>query len=270
VSVFLSRVGFAIFLALLCGDPTDGSAQDMPADEIMERNFLVSRVPQSTYRAQFKLENAAGQIRIRDVAVWSRLHDNGIDVSRLSRFMSPADIKGTATLVVENFQADDGIWLFLPAIGKVRRLAAANKRDSYVGTDLSYADIVGFHNVSWSNSITGDTACGDAQCWVIESMPKSDAVAQQTGYGRRVSHVRKTDFVADRGEFFDLKQQLIKTFQQSQIQHVASEPSRFQAMHLQVKNHKTGHTTTVELSDFKTDTPMNDSLFSPSGLESQN
>ncbi len=62
---------------------------------------------------------------------------------RLVRFSYPNDIKNTAFLVWEHPDADDERFLYLPALGRVRRIAGEEKQESFVGSDLSYEDIGG-------------------------------------------------------------------------------------------------------------------------------
>jgi hypothetical protein len=44
-----------------------------------------------------------------------------------------AYVRGTAILLVEQARADDDMWIYLPALKKVRRLVASNKKDSFAG-----------------------------------------------------------------------------------------------------------------------------------------
>ena len=55
----------------------------------------------------------------------------------LVRFTAPNDIKGTGFLVWEHDAVDDERFLWLPALGRVRRIAGSEKQESFVGSDLS-------------------------------------------------------------------------------------------------------------------------------------
>ena len=52
----------------------------------------------------------------------------------LTRFTYPNDIRGTSFLVWEHPAADDERFLYLPALGRVRRIAGAEKQESFVGS----------------------------------------------------------------------------------------------------------------------------------------
>jgi hypothetical protein len=135
-------------------------AAELDADEIMRRNFSVGKVVDSRAAVTMTLISEGGARRERSTETLSKLLPNGIDQKRLIRFLTPGDVKGTATLLVEHSAGDDDIWIYLPALHKVRRLVANNKKDSFVGTDFSYGDIIG-HKVEdwWSSRCRGPTRC---------------------------------------------------------------------------------------------------------------
>jgi len=61
----------------------------------------------------------------------------------LIRFTYPNDIRGTGFLVWEHPQGDDERFLYLPSLGRVRRIAGSEAQESFVGSDFSYEDISG-------------------------------------------------------------------------------------------------------------------------------
>ena len=61
----------------------------------------------------------------------------------LIRFAYPNDIKGTAFLVWESPSGDDERFLYLPSLGRVRRIAGSEAQESFVGSDFTYEDIGG-------------------------------------------------------------------------------------------------------------------------------
>jgi hypothetical protein len=61
----------------------------------------------------------------------------------LIRFTYPNDIRGTGFLVWKHPTAEDERFLFLPSLGRVRRIAGSEAQESFVGSDFSYEDISG-------------------------------------------------------------------------------------------------------------------------------
>jgi hypothetical protein len=232
----------------------------------MHKSLAATKVKDSLSQATFTLTNKDGATRVRQTTGATRLHANGIDNMRLVRFLSPADIKGTATLLLEHSGADDDMWVYLPALGKVRRLSASNKKDSFVGTDFSYGDVIGHQPQEWSHQIVREEAIDGAACYVIESTPMNDNVLKNTGYSKRVSWVRKDNFVLARADFMDVSGQPLKRIFFSNIQQVGST-GRWQPMLSEAENLQTGHRTRIQFEGFKADQNVALSLFTPKELE---
>jgi hypothetical protein len=61
----------------------------------------------------------------------------------LIRFTYPNDIRGTSLLVWKHPHGEDERFLYLPSLGRVRRIAGSEAQESFVGSDFSYEDIGG-------------------------------------------------------------------------------------------------------------------------------
>jgi hypothetical protein len=115
----------------------------------------------------------------------------------LIRFTYPNDIKGTAFLVWEHPEGQDERFLYLPALGRTRRIAGAEAQDSFVGSDFTYEDISGRELDDYTYAMVEQDATWTAPdgqrvpAWRIESRAK-DAQAR---FPRVVSTIRKDNFV---------------------------------------------------------------------------
>src|SRR5690606_38275237 len=58
-------------------------------------------------------------------------------------FTRPADVNKMGFLVWKKLDTDDDRWLYLPALDLVKRIAASDKRTSFVGSDFYYEDVSG-------------------------------------------------------------------------------------------------------------------------------
>jgi hypothetical protein len=105
----------------------------------------------SRFTMRMKLADRHGRIRERvlDVATLRGREAPGAAPGapdgdrRLIRFNYPNDIRGTSFLVWEHPSAEDERFLFLPSLGRVRRIAGSETQDSFVGSDFTYEDIGG-------------------------------------------------------------------------------------------------------------------------------
>jgi Outer membrane lipoprotein-sorting protein len=73
----------------------------------------------------------------------------------LIRFSYPNDIRGTGFLVWEHPNSDDERFLYLPSLGRVRRIAGAETQESFVGSDFTYEDIGGREFDDYSYAFAG-------------------------------------------------------------------------------------------------------------------
>lgn len=60
-------------------------------------------------------------------------------------FQSPPDDNRTTYLVWKHLKTDDDRWLYLPNLDLVKRVAATDKRTSFVGSHFFYEDVSGRH-----------------------------------------------------------------------------------------------------------------------------
>lgn len=244
VVIFVAAAGFLTYAKV-------AKAAGPTAEELMERNAAITRFLSSQGVANMLLENQDGAKRERQGLMLSKLQENGRDTKRMVRFDSPADIKGTATLLVENSGRDDDLWIFLPATKKVRRLSASNKRDSFAGTDFSYGDMMGYKTSDWKHVLLGEKMRDGIPHLVIESVPVSDSVKNETGYSKRTSWLRKDTLVTTFVDALDVNGQPYKQFVFSDHQPMDSARKQWQPMKARATNLQSKHVTTITYSDFK-------------------
>ncbi|MEP6622003.1 MAG: outer membrane lipoprotein-sorting protein [bacterium] len=248
--------------------PTRAVAAQAPdATAVMTRNFMVGRVVDSEQLSTITLINQGGQERVRRLLGWTKLQANGVDNRRIAQYESPADIAGTATLLVEHADADDDIWIYLPALRKVRRLVASNKKESFVGTDFSYGDVIGNRVKDWKYTFAGEETMDSQPCYVVDAVPASDVVRDQSGYSRQKHWIRKDNFVTVRTDFWDHSAQPLKRATYTEIRLVDSTRTRWVAMRLAAENLQTGHRTVVHFDRYKANVGVSDEYFTTRHLE---
>lgn len=90
---------------------------------------------------QFDLIDKEGRIRTRKVYQFRKPYygEGGMRYKNMVYFYEPSDLRGMSILVwkpVDETQADDN-WIYLPALRRVRRIAASQKMDAFGGTDMT-------------------------------------------------------------------------------------------------------------------------------------
>jgi uncharacterized protein len=247
--------------------PTSAQAQTINADELMQHSYQANRMDSSTSAATFRLVSSTGQERIRKTLGMTKLAADGQLNRRIIRFLAPADIRNTASLLMETSKGDDEIWVYLPALKKARRLASSNKKGSFFGTDLSYGDVVGHKPDAWKHRwIKTDTADGQA-CEVIESIPGNSTIADESGYSKRLSCISKQNHMPLKVEIFDLFGAPLKKILSRDLKLVDASRGKWQAMKLEAMNTQTGHSTTILMDRFDANQPIPEEMFSQRYIE---
>ena len=262
----------AAILFLVAGmslQPHDVYAAEPDLNQIMEKNFMVNKVVDSVSDATFTLINKTGQERVRKTFGTSKLQENGIDNMRMTRFMAPPDVKGTVSLLIEHADKDDDIWIYLPALKKVRRLVSSNKKDSFVGTDFSYADVIGYKVNEWNYTLLKEEVVDGQPCYVIEATPKNETVKRDTGSAKRTMWLRKDNLVTVKAEFLDESGEALKTLAFYDVQQVDAKRGKWQAMRLEANNVQTGHRTVIQFENFKVNQNVKDDFFTKRYMEKE-
>lgn len=240
---------------------------ELTAQEIMEKNFFVTKTKTLKSETTMVLTNNKGQTRERKSSTVSKLQANGIDSNLLVKFTTPADIKGTGFLQIEHSESDDDQWIYLPALKKSRRLVANNKKDSFVGSDFSYGDILlpkvnlYLHTLVRSENVDG------TDCYVIESLPKDDTVKRDSGYSKKTVWVRKDNFIEHKVEYYDVAGRLLKTQTTGDYKLIEPDTQRWIAQRREMTNHQTGHKTTITFSAVEGGLTLSDDLFTTRYIE---
>lgn len=258
---------FALAIGVLLR-PDSALAVGADADDIMSRSYQATRMDSSLSQSTFTLTNASGQERVRKTFAATRLQDDATHNRRVIRFLSPGDVRNTTTLIIEK-PAQDDVWVYLPTLKKARRLASSNNNRSFVGTDLTYGDLIGHKPQDWTHRLLREETLEGVATQVIESLPKSAEIASNTGYSKRISWVANDSFVAVRTELYDASQALQKTVLSSELKAVDTARQKYQPMLVKVSNHQTGHSTTVRMDSFEANVAVSDNYFTNGYLERQ-
>ena len=140
-----------------------------------------------------KVRDSAGRERSRSVR--SQRMDFPGGSKQLLLFEGPAEVRNTGLLSIDwddGAKADDQ-WLYLPALRKSTRIASGDKSGSFMGTDLSYADMTRQDVKSYDYAmIQASLPCGDDTCWLIESRPNNKKTRKETGYVKTHSWISKS------------------------------------------------------------------------------
>lgn len=239
-------------------------AQTQSAAALMEAAYQTTHLASARFRARLTITSATGSTRARTLEGVSKTNEGGSAVARLVRVAAPADMRGVGTLTVERRNSPDDLWVYLPALRRVRRLVASNRRDAWLGSDFSYGDVAGHEVSEWRHAILrSERYRGDA-CTVVESTPIRNDIASETGYARRLTWLRDNDRFAVRAEFFDLSNSPLKTMEADQIRPLDHGANKSQAMRISITSARS--TSLLTFDRFEFNVPVDNAEVAPAAL----
>jgi uncharacterized protein len=259
---------FAVLLVVALASADARAAGAEPdARTIMEKNFFVSKLKSLKADSYMALINDKGQKRERRSQNLVKLQPNGVDSKVLVKFNTPNDIKGTSFLQIEHAEGDDDLWIYLPALKKSRRLVASNKKDSFVGSDFSYGDILLPKVDLYRHTLLRSEPIDGQDCFVIESVPANDTVKANSGYSKKITWVRKDSFLETKVEYYDISGRLLKTQMVKDHKLIEPDTQRWFALRREMTNHQTGHRTDFRFDKLEPGAQVDEQLFSTRYLE---
>ncbi len=140
------------------------------------------------------------------------------EVMSLVRFVEPADVNGLG-LLTHNYKGDKSDqWLYLPELGKTRRIPSKRKGGRFVGSDLYYEDLRDREVSMDTHKILGTDKVKGLECTLLESIPidKKNSV-----YSKRVSCINLQSLLPLRIETYE-KGRPSKVFEALKIEKIQS------------------------------------------------
>lgn len=253
--LFFCVVASALAL-LFVSSPAAADDEAMDADEIIERAVERNALGFESGRAQVRLTvfDRDGEQRHRDLDVRSRR--DGDQTRTLMTLTDPAEVRGQAFLFVENEDADDDMWMHVPALEVTRRVEGSQRRSSFLGTHFTFADLESRDLREASYRKQGDEAIGDHEVYVVEARPDEP---EESDYERVVAYVRKSDYVPIRIRFYDRDGELDKTLFSERLGTVGDDDTTYvERMTLRAE---TGGYTRIEVRDLDVDVELPASMF---------
>ncbi len=230
----------------------------LSGEEVMKKSQAAFLYPGKDFKARvvMKLISKDGQQRVRELTLLRKnAGEPGGDQKYFMYFFQPADVKDMAFMIHKYPAKDDDRWLFIPAINMVKRIAAQDKRSSFVGSDFTYEDVSGRDLEDDNHLIEREEKVGNRDCYVLKSTPK----AGDADFAHKVTWVDKGSFLPLREEQYDKKGVRYKLFTADEVADIKGFPTVIKRT---MKNLQTGHRTEVAYLKTDYDLGLEDNLFS--------
>ncbi len=154
-------------------------------------------------------------------------------------------------------------WIYLPALRKIRRVSIRDPGDSFLGSDLTYADISGRALDEDDHKLTKIEAAGPNDFYVVESTPRE----KNPLYSKKISWFLKSPSwetcVKARVDYYDKKGELLKR-QQLKWQKVGPA---YVWDKVAVQNVQTLHASQFEVTNVEVNVGLKDDIYSERTLQ---
>jgi len=213
-----------------------------------------------------ELRNKQGDVSTRTIRI-KTLEVIGDGDKSLSIFDKPADVKGTAFLTYSHAIKPDEQWLYLPALKRVKRINSKNKSGPFMGSEFAYEDLASQEVEKYTYKYIRDEKIKTKEfpegvdCFVVERYP----AYEYSGYTRQLAWVNKERYVAEKIEFYDRKNSLLKTLVNSSYKQYLGQYWRPDEMYM--KNHQTGKSTILKWENYKFKNGLTNKDFSRNSLK---
>lgn len=219
------------------------------------RDLTMSGNIQSTVTLTISEKN--GSVRTRKLNMMTKSYDDGT-IKRMVKFLDPADVRGTAMLIVDSKDAQDDMWIYLPALKKTRRIVSTEKGKSFMSSEFSNADMSSGSNADFK--IRHLPESGKTDTWVIENVPVSDDKADEYGFSKKITFLDKASLKTKKIDFYNFDDELFKT-----IEILATQPLEgkegYVMTDMMAKNYLNGRSSRVKFDQVNTSASIPDNTF---------
>ena len=232
---------------------------DEKGDSIMNKCHAAGKAKDMQGMAIMVIIDEAGKKNTRKINMYTQNNEKG--TYNLFEFVYPADVKGTKFLTIGNKNGLDDQRLWLPELGKVRKIASTAKDGKFMGSDLTYYDMEDHDMDEYKYNyikdevltIKKDKIKKKQDCWVVESIPAS----KNAPYSRTEVWISKEDYSVCRTDFWNKKKNKEKSIFILEMETIGD-------IVVPVKTYVesvSGHKTLLQIKDIKINNGIDQALF---------
>lgn len=171
------------------------------------------------------------------------------DVKTVSIVKSPAAERGVGFLQYdyENPDKDADQWMYLSALGKVKRIVSGNdnepKQGSFFGSEFSYEDLEQRYLEDYTYEVLKSVTYKNRPCWVLEITPTEEH-ARKSNYQKSINWIDKERHIALKTILYDRQGKKVKQLISHDIRKIDGV---WVPMILNMDNVQTNRMTTLKI-----------------------
>jgi outer membrane lipoprotein-sorting protein len=236
---------------LVLGISGSGFAKDLSGDDVLDKVEESIDAQSSEIKLKMELYNDSGSMRERKLEAFSK--DGEYDKA-LIRFLSPANVEGTAFLAKDKAADEEDMYLYMPVLGNVRKIAGSQKNGSFVGTDFSYNDLSILGGGNYKEDYKATVIEKNSEEYLLKLIPTDEEIE----YKFAKMWVKIENYFPTKLEFYDQKGELHKVLNNEDIQ---KKDGYWTAEKLTMKNVQKGSKTVLYLEEITYDKQVSDRIF---------
>ncbi|HEV57737.1 MAG TPA: outer membrane lipoprotein-sorting protein [Phycisphaerales bacterium] len=203
---------------------------------------------------EMKITDKDGQVRERRFVILRKDQADGGDQKYFVYFQRPADVRRMTYMVHKHaaIDKDDDRWLYLPSLDLIKRIAAGDKRTSFVGSHFLYEDVSGRSLAEDTHELVETTE----QHYVVKNTPKKPDTVE---FGYFTVVIDRKTFVPMKMEFYDKNDTLYRVIESKKVEKIQDFYTVTESV---VRDLKSGGKTEMRFTDVQYNLGLDDSLFS--------
>ena len=243
------------------------SQNSLTAKQIQQKSIEATRVKGTEALSKMTIINKNGQQRVREMAVATKLFDNGNTEKKLIRFTTPADVKGVGFLTYDYNAKNDDKWIYMPALRKTRRIISSESAKSFMGSEFSYADMTLPNIDEYTYKLLGEETVKVTACYKLEITPINDEVMDANGFSKKISYIGKNDFVLRKAVYYNLFDEEEKLMEVESIVEVDKTNHKYRFKKVVMTNLQNGRKSISEIIQIKYNPSIPDEYFTTRYIE---
>jgi len=237
-------------------------AQLPDALTVMNKSREMSLTGSMSATVNLSITEKNGSQRLRSISMTTKSFPEGVE-KRFIKFLEPADVRGTAMLIIDNQNTQDEMWIYLPALKKTRRIVSSEKGKSFMSSEFSNADMSSPALSDFKNRhLEGSSA---EKQWIIESIPVDEDKADEYAYSKKISYINPANYQVLKMDFYNFDNELFKTIEIKSVYPVAG--GKFIVKDMTALNVISGRRSEITMTNISEGAKIDDSVFTVQNLE---
>lgn len=235
-----------MLMSTLAAMATPGRAATDPAAVMVKSRQLRRGLTNSVSDVTMTI-NSGGRQLTRKMRQYV-LEVSGSGNQTINVFSTPADVQGISVLTHSALNGNDQQWLYLPSVGRVKRISSSNRSGAFVGSDFAYEDLSSFEVEKYSYASAESTSLGGKKAIAVDYAPRYSG----TGYTKLRAYLDPGNYQPVQIEYFNRRGEKAKTLQMSDYKSYGGGAT-WRAHRLVMTDQRSGSSTQIDFSPFKAD-----------------